>query len=195
MSQSTAELQIPNVPLQAETTPTPPIAVTIPPIQPQHPTPALRRYYTAEAIAQKKSCFTVNLKFCNFADNVEQETKYKKKKKQTNLESLSVVIHIPIFSTIAIMFLLFLAGCQLIEFEQSVIAVTTTPPATNLIPNNQSLQGVENHRIDIYKKYSSKDYEDILSDQTLPQETRNTLIAEMATIQGRDTQWAMPAPY
>lgn len=37
MSQTTAELQISNFPLQAEATPTPPIAVTIPPAQPQHP--------------------------------------------------------------------------------------------------------------------------------------------------------------
>ena len=113
--------------------------------------------------------------------------------KQTNLGSLSVVIHIPIFSTIAIMFLLFLAGCQLIEFEQSVISVTATSTATNLIPNNQSLQGIENPRIDIYGGILNG-YGDVLSEEILPQETLIAMGWEMATIEVEATIAAMPIP-
>ena len=113
--------------------------------------------------------------------------------KQTNLKLLSVVIHIPIFFALAMIFLLFLAGCRLIEFEQSEISATATSTATNLIPNNQSLHGVETHRIDIYGSILNG-YEDVLNEEILPQETLVAMVWEMATIESEATLVAMPIP-
>ena len=89
-----------------------------------------------------------------------------------------------------------LATMPHLDGGQIVPTVTPTIMGTSNVvfqpAQNELITSSEGY-IDIYKNIL-QGYEDVLSDQTLPQGTRDALIAEMAVIQVESTQWAAPAP-
>ena len=83
--------------------------------------------------------------------------------------------------------------------DNSAFSVTETPapyvPSPEAYATSMAQGGDADGdgRIDIYGNIL-QGYEDILSDTTLPQATRDMFVAEMATIEAAATEWAIPAP-